>query len=81
MPDPLMGFALQSFLPPVQPCAVSGAVPLLALGNLLQPHCRDGPRRTEARQGTETDGCEARREALDFRVLLRTRVRYRTTVV
>lgn len=29
MPAPLMGFALQSFVPPVQPFAVSSAVPLL----------------------------------------------------
>jgi hypothetical protein len=29
MPAPLLGFALQSFVPPVQPFAVSSAVPLL----------------------------------------------------
>jgi hypothetical protein len=29
MPDPLMGFALQSFAPPVQPYAVADAEPLL----------------------------------------------------
>jgi hypothetical protein len=34
MPDPLMGFALQSFTPPVQPFAVSGAVALLMLERL-----------------------------------------------
>jgi hypothetical protein len=31
MPDPLLGFTLQSFAPPVQPYAVSGAVALLPL--------------------------------------------------
>jgi hypothetical protein len=31
MPDPLVGFTLQSFAPPVQPYAVSGAVALLSL--------------------------------------------------
>jgi hypothetical protein len=31
MPDPLMGFTLQSFSPPVQPYAVSSAVALLSL--------------------------------------------------
>jgi hypothetical protein len=81
MPDPLMGFALQSFSPPAQPYAVSGADPLLALGSLLQPHCRDGPCRTEARQRTEAVKCEARREAPDYRVLLSTGVRHRTAVV
>jgi hypothetical protein len=32
MPDPLMGFTLQSFAPPVQPYTVSGAVALMSLG-------------------------------------------------
>jgi hypothetical protein len=32
MPDPLMGFTLQSFAPLVQPYAVSGAVALMSLG-------------------------------------------------
>jgi hypothetical protein len=31
MPDPLMGFTLQSIAPPVQPFAVSDAVALLML--------------------------------------------------
>jgi hypothetical protein len=31
MPDPLLGVSLQSFAPPVQPFAVSGAVALLSL--------------------------------------------------
>jgi hypothetical protein len=34
MPDPLMGFTLQSFAPPVQPYAVSSAVALLSLERL-----------------------------------------------
>jgi hypothetical protein len=37
MPDPLLGFALQSFAPPVQPFAVSGAVALLLLERLSVP--------------------------------------------
>lgn len=32
MPTPLMGFSLQSLIPPVQPYTVSGAAPLLTLG-------------------------------------------------
>jgi hypothetical protein len=32
MPDPLLGFALQSFAPPVQPYAVTDAESLLVLG-------------------------------------------------
>ena len=32
MPDPLLGFTLQSFAPSVQPYAVSGAVALMSLG-------------------------------------------------
>ena len=31
VPDPLLGFALQSFSPPTQPCAVSDAVTLMML--------------------------------------------------
>jgi len=37
MPDPLMGFALQSFPPPAQPYAVTGAAPLMALSSPAEP--------------------------------------------
>jgi hypothetical protein len=37
MPDPLLGFALQSFAPLVQPFAVSGVVALLVLERLSVP--------------------------------------------
>jgi hypothetical protein len=37
MPDPLMGFALQSFPPPAQPYAVSGASALLPLKTPRDP--------------------------------------------
>jgi hypothetical protein len=37
MPDPLLGFSLQSFAPPVQPFAVSGAVALLSLRRAVEP--------------------------------------------
>jgi hypothetical protein len=41
MPDPLLGFALQSFSPLAQPHAVSSTVPLLTLGPPAKPHDRE----------------------------------------
>jgi hypothetical protein len=38
MPNPLMGFALQSIVPPTQPYAVSDAVPLLTFPRTADPH-------------------------------------------
>jgi len=34
MPDPLLGFALQSFVPPAQPCVVSDTTTLMTLASL-----------------------------------------------
>jgi hypothetical protein len=42
--DPPMGFALQSFAPPVQPYAVSDAVALLSLERLSKPPSETGRR-------------------------------------
>jgi hypothetical protein len=42
MPDPLMGFTLQSFVPLAQPCAVSSAAPLLTLGLRTVTRGRNG---------------------------------------
>jgi hypothetical protein len=47
MPDPLMGFALQSFAPPAQPYAVSGAAALLTLEWTRTPHRTGHPRPPE----------------------------------
>jgi hypothetical protein len=77
MPDPLMGFTLQSFTPPAQPCAVSGAAPLMTSGQPAKPHGRPAPSRAEARQGTKLPsvrpakhspptGCCSMRESATF---------------
>jgi hypothetical protein len=42
-PDPLLGFSLQSLVPPAQPHAVSGAVALVSLGH--RPYPRPAPSR------------------------------------
>jgi hypothetical protein len=78
MPDPLMGFALQSFAPLVQPYAVSSAVALLSLeraSDLPEPPAAvasaEAPRRTigdPVGRAVET--------SLAFRALLHTRVRH-----
>jgi hypothetical protein len=80
MPDPLLGFSLQSFVPPVQPYAVSGAVALLSL---------DHPSLLSETPGTVASA-EAPRQLLGapygegflmtpaFRALLHTRVRHCT---
>jgi hypothetical protein len=41
MPDPLMGFALQSFPPLAQSYAVTSTAPLLTLGPPAKPHDRE----------------------------------------
>jgi hypothetical protein len=83
MPDPLLGFSLQSFAPPVQPFAVSGAVALLSL---------DHPSLLSETPGTVA-GAETPRRipgdpygegflvTLAFRALLHTRVRHPSPVV
>jgi hypothetical protein len=83
MPDPLLGFTLQSFAPPVQPHAVSGAVALMSLGWSSEP-----PEPPVAVASAET----LRRTAvvpygraveppLAFRALLHTKVRHPGTAV
>jgi hypothetical protein len=78
MPDALMGFALQSLAPPVQPYAVSSASALLTLEHL----------RASPRFGLTVAGTEAPRrsltspimkkpsEPLAFKALLHTRVHH-----
>jgi hypothetical protein len=83
MPDPLMGFSLQSVAPPVQPFAVSGAVALLSLERISSRPERPAavastevPRRAIGRPfGLAVEAPPA------FRALLRTRVRHLETVV
>jgi hypothetical protein len=78
MPDPLMGFALQSVPPPVQPYAVSGAVALLSLGILLVlPERWSVVASTEApRQTSLRSNGRAAEASLAYRALLHTRVRH-----
>jgi hypothetical protein len=50
MPDPLMGFALQSFPPPAQPFAVSSAVSLLPFKTpATPPECQPSPQTPKRR--------------------------------
>jgi hypothetical protein len=81
MPDPLMGFTLQSFPPPAQPYAVSGAVPLMTFSPPAKPHGRTAASRTEARQANGTALRETRKASLVSRVLLHARVRHLAAVV
>jgi hypothetical protein len=78
MPDPLLGFALQSFVPPVQLYAVSGAVALLS----LECHCVPPERlstvaNAEAlRQTFSPSYGRVVETSLAYRALLRTKVRH-----
>jgi len=54
MPDPFMGFALQSIAPPAQPYAVPDAAPLVALGRPANPT-------TNERQSRDTEVCASAR--------------------
>jgi hypothetical protein len=78
MPDPLMGFALQSFAPLVQPYAVSGAFALLSLErSSVLPGSPSVVATAEAVRRTSGSPCGRAVEApLAFRALLRTRVRH-----
>jgi hypothetical protein len=78
MPDPLLGFTLQSFAPPVQPFAVSGAVALLSLERVSEPPeiLRASRRRRSAAPSLQAPMWTGRRNVLAFRALLRTRVRH-----
>jgi hypothetical protein len=79
MPDPLMGFALQSFAPPVQPYAVSDAHALLSLERSSDPP--EDHRARRRRLGT-APGLDDPHSGLAiktppaFRALLHTRVRH-----
>jgi len=79
MPDPLMGFALQSFAPPAQPYAVSGALALLSSGRSPDPpeDHRARRRRRSAAPGPDDphDGLAIEAPPA-FRALLHTRVRH-----
>jgi hypothetical protein len=71
-PDPLLGFALQSFAPPTQPYAVSGASYPLDVGDTtLTPTSSQ-----KGKPNREAHNAEARTELTAFRVLLRVRVRH-----
>jgi len=78
MPDPLLGFALQSFAPLVQPYAVSGAVALLSLKRpSVLPESPSAVATTEAVRRTIGSPCgRAVETSLAFRALLHTRVRH-----
>jgi hypothetical protein len=79
MPDPLMGFALQSFAPPVQPYAVSGVHALLSLERSSDPPEDHRARRRRRNAAPELDDPHnglAIETPPAFRALLHTRVRH-----
>jgi hypothetical protein len=77
VPDPLMGFTLQSLAPLAQPYAVSSAAPLLALGLPAETHGRNGDGREPKRAPDPQRPCVGNRGASPvFRVLLHARVRH-----
>jgi hypothetical protein len=77
MPDPLIGFALQSIAPPVQPYAVSGATALMALRvpSGFQ-HVWIESRLPKRRAKKLTCDWKSSEHPLTFRAFLRTRVRH-----
>jgi hypothetical protein len=83
MPDALLGFALQSFAPPVQPYAVSSASALMTLEQLLaSPRFvlpvagAEAPRQSRTLRNEEAMGA-----LLAFKALLHTRVHHFMPVV
>jgi hypothetical protein len=78
MPDPLMGFALQSFPPLVQPFAVSSAVALLSLKRASDlPESPLAVANAEALRRAIGNPCgRAVGTSLAFRALLHTRIRH-----
>lgn len=78
MPVPLLGFALQSFLPPGQAVSVSGTVPLLSFGlpESVQSSEPDAPRNLGLATASGPARAGPNRAFPDFRGLLRPRVRF-----
>ena len=78
MPDPLLGFALQSFAPLVQPSAVSSACALLTFRDpSSQPENQHFVASAEApRQSRRLPLWEGPQSRLAFKALLHTRVRH-----
>jgi hypothetical protein len=83
MPDALLGFALQSFSPPVQPYAVSSASALMTLEHfLVSPGIALPVAGAEApRQSRTLRNEEAKGALLAFKALLHTRVHHFVPVV
>jgi hypothetical protein len=75
MPDPLMGFALQSFSPHAQVNAVSDAITLLSFKRLLAP---TRPLTPSASAQHDRPYGKVRKAAPAFRALLHARVRHIT---
>jgi hypothetical protein len=75
-PGPLLGFALQSFVPHTQPYAVSDAHTLMSLGQCTSDH---KPHRRKRQHGHKKQKLDAR--TLAFRVLLHVRVRHKPKAV
>jgi hypothetical protein len=78
VPDPLLGFTLQSLAPPVQPHAVSGAVALLSFESRFPPPSRDRRQAPlpKQRHSTPAPFQRSSTESVAFRALLHTKVRH-----
>jgi hypothetical protein len=81
MPDALMGFALQSFVPLVQPCIVSDAVALMALGTPARLATAPVCCRLKRARASRSESHETGSACLTFKALLHTRSRHLTAAV
>jgi hypothetical protein len=81
MPDPLMGFALQSFAPPVQPYAVSDACALWTFQAPSRLPANLPPTQIPKHHAFDRPLQKPFGTPPAFRALLRTRVRHITPTV